>query len=138
MTRNGHGAAAGGTPGLFLVNIPFYHAGCAEAPLGLAYVAAVLERSGIPFELLDANGLGMSLKDILAVVREKQPGAGRAPQCDLHARERPRTRRRRERPPPPAARSFSEARTHVAPRTALERGGRYSAAGGGEEVSWEG
>lgn len=60
---------------VLLVNIPFYHAGCAEAPLGLAYVAAVLERARMPFDLIDANGLGMTEEEIVAVVREKSPAA---------------------------------------------------------------
>ncbi len=60
---------------MILVNIPFYHAGCAEAPLGLAYVAAVLERARVPFELLDANGLGMTDEEVLAFVRAREPAA---------------------------------------------------------------
>ncbi len=58
---------------ILLVNIPYYHAGCAEAPLGLAYVAAMLEREGIGIDLLDAHALGMSEEDILSYIDEKRP-----------------------------------------------------------------
>ena len=60
-------------PKVLLVNIPYYHAGCAEAPLGLAYVAAVLEREGVDVDLLDAHALGMDVEDILSYVAEKRP-----------------------------------------------------------------
>ncbi|NLW95164.1 MAG: radical SAM protein [Chlamydiae bacterium] len=135
MTRNGHGAAAGGTPGLFLVNIPFYHAGCAEAPLGLAYVAAVLERSGIPFELLDANGLGMSLKDILAVVREKQPAAvGATMMTSMLAAARELADGVKALPRPPLL-IFGGPHPTIAPEEALERGGAdICVRGEGEET----
>ena len=47
------GTAAGEKGGVLLVNIPYSHAGAASPPLGLACVAAALDRSGTRVGLLD-------------------------------------------------------------------------------------
>lgn len=59
--------------GILLVNIPYYHAEAALAPLGLAYLAATLESKGRKVLLVDANGLGMDDEAIVSIVREARP-----------------------------------------------------------------
>jgi radical SAM superfamily enzyme YgiQ (UPF0313 family) len=58
-----------------LVNIPYVHGGTAAPSLGLAYVAAALERSGARVGLLDAHALRMDEQAILSHVREFAPDA---------------------------------------------------------------
>ena len=69
------GTDARGSGGVLLVNIPYSHAGAASPPLGLACVAAALERSGARVGLLDAHALRMDEQAILSHVREFTPDA---------------------------------------------------------------
>ncbi len=43
------------------------------APLGLAYVAAALEKNGYPVEIYDNYLLGRSMEEIKAEIRKRQP-----------------------------------------------------------------
>lgn len=135
MIHHAQGAASAGTPGVLLVNIPFYHAGCAEAPLGLAYIAAVLEREGIGFDLLDANGLGMTGEEILAVVREKKPAAvGATVMTSMLAAARRLSDGVKSLSRPPLL-IFGGPHPTIAPEEALDRGGAdICVRGEGEET----
>lgn len=56
-----------------LINIPYYHADATLAPLGLAYLAAVLEEKGANFLLVDANAAGMDDEAIVSLVEKAGP-----------------------------------------------------------------
>ena len=43
------------------------------APLGLAYVAAALEKNGYPVEIYDNYLLGQSIEEVKAEIRKRQP-----------------------------------------------------------------
>ncbi len=124
--------------GVLLVNIPFYHAGCAEAPLGLAYVAAVLERSGIPFELLDANALRMSDADILAHIGRTNPSVvGSTVMTSMLTAARRLADAVKSLPHPPLV-VFGGPHPTIAPEEAIERGGAdICVRGEGEETAAE-
>ena len=127
--------AAGDGARIVLVNIPFYHAGCAEAPLGLAYVAAVLERAGISFDLLDANALGMGMEDIIAHIRKKRPAAvGATVMTSMLAAGRHLADAVMNRPSPPLL-IFGGPHATIAPEETIERGGAdICVRGEGEET----
>ncbi|MBU7017685.1 MAG: cobalamin B12-binding domain-containing protein [Theionarchaea archaeon] len=46
---------------------------CCAPPLGLAYIAAVLERNDIPVELIHCNGMNISWKDLPRLIRKSSP-----------------------------------------------------------------
>ena len=46
---------------------------CCAPPLGLAYIAAVLENNDIPVELIHCNGLNITWKDLPDVIRRASP-----------------------------------------------------------------
>jgi anaerobic magnesium-protoporphyrin IX monomethyl ester cyclase len=46
---------------------------CCAPPLGLAYIAAVLEQHDIPVELVHCNGLGVTWKDVPEIIRKASP-----------------------------------------------------------------
>lgn len=46
---------------------------CCAPPLGLAYIAAVLEQHDIPVELIHCNGLGLTWKDLPAIIEKASP-----------------------------------------------------------------
>jgi anaerobic magnesium-protoporphyrin IX monomethyl ester cyclase len=46
---------------------------CCAPPLGLAYIAAVLEQHDIPVELVHCNGLGITWKDLPDLIRTASP-----------------------------------------------------------------
>ncbi|MDD5556389.1 MAG: radical SAM protein [bacterium] len=130
------GALRGPSPlRLLLVNIPFYHAGCAEAPLGLAYVASVLERERIPFDLLDANALGMEMPEIVARVRERRPAAvGATVMTSMLAAGRRLADAVKALPSPPIV-VFGGPHATIAPGETIERGGAdICVRGEGEET----
>jgi radical SAM superfamily enzyme YgiQ (UPF0313 family) len=66
---------AGGKGGVLLVNLPYCHSGAVSLPLGLAYVAAAIERTGTPVGLLDAHAFGMDEEAIVSYVRGQSPRA---------------------------------------------------------------
>ena len=59
--------------GILIINIPYYHAEATLAPLGLAYLASVLEEEGANFLLVDANALEMDEDAIISLVHEGRP-----------------------------------------------------------------
>jgi len=65
----------GGKGGILLINLPYSHGEAAAPPLGLAYVAAAIERTGTRVSLLDAHALGMAEQAIVSRVREEAPEA---------------------------------------------------------------
>lgn len=42
-------------------------------PMGLAYLAAVLEKNNLPVKILDANALNLSVDDVLAEIEKSKP-----------------------------------------------------------------
>jgi len=46
---------------------------CCAPPLGLAYIAAVLEQHDIPVELIHCNGLGITWKDVPEIIEKASP-----------------------------------------------------------------
>lgn len=46
---------------------------CCAPPLGLAYIAAVLEKNDIPVELIHCNGMGISWKDLPHLIKKSSP-----------------------------------------------------------------
>ena len=46
---------------------------CCAPPLGLAYIAAVLEQNDIPVELIHCNGLGITWKDLPRIIEKSSP-----------------------------------------------------------------
>ncbi|MFQ6086144.1 MAG: B12-binding domain-containing radical SAM protein, partial [Candidatus Bathyarchaeia archaeon] len=46
--------------------------GC-HPPLGLCYIAAVLEQNDVPVEILDANALDLTQRDVVAHIRRENP-----------------------------------------------------------------
>lgn len=56
-----------------LINIPLFHEEAALPPLGLAYIAALLEEEGYNVDLFDANVLGLDRKAIVSYVRQVKP-----------------------------------------------------------------
>lgn len=46
---------------------------CCAPPLGLAYIAAVLEQNDIPVELIHCNGMGVTWKDLPERIRKASP-----------------------------------------------------------------
>jgi len=61
--------------GILLVNLPYSHGGTAAPPLGLAYVAAAIERTGTRVNLLDAHAFGMDEQTLISRVRDQAPEA---------------------------------------------------------------
>ncbi|MEI6632624.1 MAG: radical SAM protein [Chlamydiota bacterium] len=117
------GTAAGEKGGVLLVNIPYSHAGAASPPLGLACVAAALDRSGTRVGLLDAHALRMDEETIVSHIRDFAPDAvGFSVMSSMFAAASRLTRALSSLPSRPLV-IWGGAHPTVRPEESLERGG---------------